>query len=258
MPILSVLIPTYNRQKQLQQALSSLIYLGEDLEIIVGNNGEPEAVNSAIADANIFVPFKHLQNPAGSTYPDNLKSLISRASGKWLTILHDDDFFTQDSELIPGLLAGLESEDFVFSDHWVVDNEGEILPRDTDLNSEQYGRIGLSRGSIENLEILAVKQSICLDCFFVRTELARACEIDTNLKCFADVLLMAQIVSRSRGAVYLPNRLFAYRLSSSSLTSQGIMHDELLKVLLRIRWIISSGSAKEPLKNPLKSAKFSN
>ena len=247
MPILSVLIPTYNRRKCLKEALDSLIYLGGGLEVIVGNNGEPEPVNLAIADASIDVPVEHLQNPEGSTYPDNLKSLISRASGQWLTILHDDDFFMQEARLIPGLLAGLDREDFVFSDHWIADSEGEILPRHTDLNSEKYGRTGLSRGPVQNLEYLAVKQGICLDCFFVRTELARACEIDTSLKCFADVLLLAQIASRSRGAMYLPDRLFAYRLSSAGLTSQGFLQDELLRVLLRIRRLVSTGSAKAAL-----------
>jgi hypothetical protein len=217
------------------------------LEIIVGNNGEPEPVNLAISQASIDVPVVHLQNPAGSTYPENLKSLISRASGQWLAILHDDDFFTQESRLVPGLLADLNREDFVFSDHWIADSEGEILPQHTDLNSDKYNRTGLSRGPVKDLEILAIKQGICLDCFFVRTELAQACEIDTSLKCFADVLLLAQIASRSRGALYLPDRLFAYRLSSAGLTSQGFLQDELLRVLLRIRRIVSTGSAQAAL-----------
>ena len=256
MPILSVLIPTYNRRKCLKEALDSLIYLGGGLEVIVGNNGEPEPVNLAIADASIDVPVEHLRNPEGSTYPDNLKSLISRASGQWLTILHDDDFFMQEARLIPGLLAGLDREDFVFSDHWIADSEGEILPRHTDLNSEKYGRTGLSRGPVQNLEYLAVKQGICLDCFFVRTELARACEIDTSLKCFADVLLLAQIASRSRGAMYLPDRLFAYRLSSASLTSQGFLQDELLRVLLRIRRFVSTGSAQAALAERIRTQAY--
>jgi glycosyltransferase involved in cell wall biosynthesis len=101
MPLLSVLIPTYNRPEYLQQALSSLVYLGKDIEVIIGNNGDSGPVNAAIAKSNIDKPISHLRNPAGSTYPDNLKILISKASGKWLTILHDDDFFTQESELIP-------------------------------------------------------------------------------------------------------------------------------------------------------------
>jgi len=247
MPILSILIPTYNRQKCLKEALASLIYLGDGLEVIVGNNGEPGPVDLAIADANIGIPVVHLQNPAGSTYPENLKSLISRASGQWLAILHDDDFFTHESQLIPELLAGLDSEDFVFSDHWIVNSEGEILSQYTDLNSVKYGRARLSPGRVQNLEYLAIKQGICLDCYFVRTELARACEIDTSLKCFADVLLLAQIANRARGAMYLPDRLFAYRLSSAGLTSQGLLQDELLRVLLRIRRFVSTGTAQAAL-----------
>jgi len=239
MPLLSVLIPTYNRPEYLQQALSSLVYLGKDLEVIIGNNGDSGPVNTAITKANIDKPIRHLQNPAGSTYPDNLKILISRASGKWLTILHDDDFFTRESELIPELLTELDKTEFLFSDHWLVDSKGIFLSRQTDENSERYGRSVLSRGYINNLQLLAVKEAICLDCFFVKTDIAKKCEIDTSLQCFADVLLLAQITSLTKSAWYLPERLFSYRVNNKGLTSHGLLQDELLRVLLLTRRILT-------------------
>jgi glycosyltransferase involved in cell wall biosynthesis len=247
MPLLSVLIPTYNRPEYLQQALSSLVYLGKDLEVIIGNNGDSGPVNAAIAKSNIDKPISHLRNPAGSTYPDNLKILISKASGKWLTILHDDDFFTQESELIPELLTELDKTDFLFSDHWLADSKGIFLPRQTDENSKRYGRSLLSRGHIKNLQLLAVKQAICLDCFFVKTDIAKKCEINTSLQCFADVLLLAQITSLTKSAWYLPNRLFSYRVNNKGLTSQGLLQDELLRVLLLTRRIFTEKSAQAAL-----------
>jgi glycosyltransferase involved in cell wall biosynthesis len=247
MPLLSVLIPTYNRPEYLQQALSSLVYLGKDLEVIIGNNGDSGPVNAAIAKSNIDKPISHLRNPAGSTYPDNLKILISKASGKWLTILHDDDFFTQESELIPELLTELDKTDFLFSDHWLADSKGIFLPRQTDENSKRYGRSLLSRGHINNLQLLAVKQAICLDCFFVKTDIAKKCEINTSLQCFADVLLLAQITSLTKSAWYLPNRLFSYRVNNKGLTSQGLLQDELLRVLLLTRRIFTEKSAQAAL-----------
>jgi hypothetical protein len=105
----------------------------------------------------------------------------------------------------------------------------------------------LSRGHINNLQLLAVKQAICLDCFFVKTDIAKKCEINTSLQCFADVLLLAQITSLTKSAWYLPNRLFSYRVNNKGLTSQGLLQDELLRVLLLTRRIFTEKSAQAAL-----------
>jgi glycosyltransferase involved in cell wall biosynthesis len=245
------LIPTYNRQKYLQEALLSIIYLGKDLEVIVGINGDLEPAKVAIESVKLSVPIIHFQNPPGSTGPDNLKALISRASGKWLTVLHDDDFFSPEAALIPAILDGSETDDFIFSDHWIVNSEGSILDSQSFKNSEAYGRSRLSRGHVENLQLLAVRQSICLDGYFVKTRLAQKCEIDTRMR-YVDTLLMAQIARLAYSSVYLSERLFCYRVHGQSDTSGGIQQVDMLKALLCSCRHVDNKFAKAALKQRIR------
>lgn len=242
-PLISVLIPTFNRPESLGKALASAYFLGPDVEVIIGNNGDIEPVCGVIgADWNDF-PVEHLRNPKGSTYPDNLKILIERARGKWLTVLHDDDFFTEEANVIPRLFSNIDDLDFVFSDHWIADDLGTILPPRSIDNSMHYGRNQLAAGPVMNLQLAAVNQTICMDCFFVKAELAKRCSIHTRLKVFADILLLAQIATQSRLAFYIPDRIFAYRLSGEGITASGIPQDELLNVLKLTRSIFSDRAA---------------
>jgi hypothetical protein len=234
-PLLSILIPTYNRPTELRRALSSCCSLGASTEIIIGNNGDKEVVDIMLRELPISQSVTHILNPRGSTYPQNLKTLIGAATGKYLTILHDDDFFTEESSCMPSFLESHPNVDFVFSDHWLADPNGVILVEETNRNSSRYGRCSIREGLVDSLPTLAISQSICLDCFFVRTTLAKACHVDTSLKCFADILLLVELACIASEARYTAQRIFAYRLSQMSLTTTGLMQDELLSVLQRCK-----------------------
>lgn len=261
-PLLSVLIPTYNRPIVLAQALASTRFLGKDLEIIIGNNGDATSVNDVIANVSLKASIEHIHNPAGSTYPQNLKILVEKARGQWLTILHDDDFFTEESGAMTEVFRNSADVQFIFSDHWVADNSGTILRSKSIASSEQYGRAALEQGPIKNLQILAVNNSICFDCFFMRTDLAKLCYIDTTLKYFADIFLLLQYIAKVSNAIYISDRLFAYRISVSSNTTAGFPQDELLDVLMRSRSFVSDPEARVALdvrirKQAWNSLKFS-
>jgi hypothetical protein len=231
MPVLSVLIPTFNRPFKLEKALASLRHLQADLEVIVGNNGEVDPVSKVIQGFSSDLIIKQLNNRVGSSYPDNIKLLVAAASCEWMTILHDDDFFTHEASCIRHYFS--EEFDFIFSDHWIADHEGKLIPDKTDLNSKAYGRSSLLDGPVKDLETLWIKNTICLDCFFVRTHIAKSCLIDVSLGIFADILLLAQVASRVHSPRYIAVKCFAYRLSDDSLTSKGLPQDELLNVLQR-------------------------
>jgi len=257
MSSLTVVIPTFNRISQLRNSLLSVSNLENEIEIIVGNNGVAEPVQDLIKELKLSADCRILQNPAGSTYPYNLSVLVAAASGEWLTILHDDDFFTPEAKSVLPALLSANDIDFLFSDHYIADALGNILFDLSLLNSRRCGREDLESGPVGNLQLLVVNNSIALDCFFVRTRLAQQCYIDTTLSCFADVLFLAQIAMLSKGPVYFSDRLFVYRLNEG-LTSAELLHDELLFVLQRCRdFIINFGAAVALEKRIRKQAWYS-
>lgn len=92
-PVVSVLIPTYNRPVIVQTAVDrlrqNLQYAGE-LEIIVGNDGEPIAVQGA----------QLIDEPSGSLGA-NLNRLINAANGDLLFQMDDDHWLIEPLDLTP-------------------------------------------------------------------------------------------------------------------------------------------------------------
>ncbi|WP_422759563.1 glycosyltransferase [Microcoleus anatoxicus] len=131
-PFWSVMIPTYNRIKYLEQALKSVlkqIPSSEQIQIEVVNDcsnqsiqDEMEALVKNIGGGRVNF-YRHPEQDIGQTAIFNL--CIQRAQGEWVHILHDDDV------VLPGfyssLRTGIEKESSVgaaFCRHIYTDEVG--------------------------------------------------------------------------------------------------------------------------------------
>ncbi len=121
-PKVSVIIPTYNRPKELEKAVKSVLENGYDnVEVLIGYDGEPYG---EFGDKRVktFV-FEHTGNPS---YVRN--RLAELSTGDFITFLDDDDIY------LPGKirrqLEVLENGDYdaTFCNVLVFDNEkGSLL-----------------------------------------------------------------------------------------------------------------------------------
>ena len=233
--LLTILIPTRNRPELLSFALRSvLVAFGPGTQVIIGDNGNAE-VTRAMLEKEQFLALAivHHANPMGSSYSDNLQMLIDACQSIWLCVLHDDDFFVGSAQdHVFGKLAD-PAISFVFSDHWMARNDGSLDEKMTARNSTFYGRSRLGMGKVENLGELAVRNSICLDGFFMRTDLSRQRRLDLALPVFAQNKWMIEICDSCAGGYFLPDRLFAYRATTGSLTGQGMDTREILEAMMR-------------------------
>ena len=131
-PFWSVMIPTYNRVKYLEQALKSVLQQtpnSEKIQIEVVNDcsnqsiqDEMEALVKNIGGGRVNF-YRHPEQDIGQTAIFNL--CIQRAQGEWVHILHDDDV------VLPGfyssLRTGIEQESSVgaaFCRHIYTDEVG--------------------------------------------------------------------------------------------------------------------------------------
>lgn len=95
-PVLSIVIPTFQRHELLMEALRSALAqdIGRPLEVVVLDD-DPVSFELArliadlpeVASAN----FRYLRNSANLGYYQNHSRAIQVARGEWFTILHDDD-----------------------------------------------------------------------------------------------------------------------------------------------------------------------
>ena len=95
-PLVSVLMPTFNRSGMLRRALGSVLMQSySKLEILVSDNHSTDDTQATIAE---FVRrdsrVRHLQSLPGNTSAMlNIRNTLSSATGKYAVVLADDDFF---------------------------------------------------------------------------------------------------------------------------------------------------------------------
>lgn len=90
-PLLSILIPTRNRERYLKYAIQSALNLPSPrIEVLVSeNHGKDQSL--ALAQSFSDNRLKVYQPASPLPMHENYEFLIKKATGKWLTILGDDD-----------------------------------------------------------------------------------------------------------------------------------------------------------------------
>ncbi len=97
--LVSICIPAYNNLKLFKRCLDSVLTQNsKDYEIIVSD----DSTNKEIADYIKQLNLKNLvyfHNSPGLGSPENWNNTLSHASGKYIKILHHDDYFTDGNSL---------------------------------------------------------------------------------------------------------------------------------------------------------------
>ncbi|NET02918.1 MAG: glycosyltransferase family 2 protein [Sphaerospermopsis sp. SIO1G2] len=146
-PLVSVIIPTYNRPEYLKQAIySAVTQTYQNIEIIVSDNCSPESPQSLVesfADPRI----RFWQHPENVGMLKNQMNAFQMANGKYVASLHDDDMWTP--QFLAQLIPQLEQDSnliIAFSDQYIIDSQGKIDNIKTEEFSRVYKRDQLSSG----------------------------------------------------------------------------------------------------------------
>ncbi|WP_353933120.1 glycosyltransferase family 2 protein [Okeanomitos corallinicola TIOX110] len=152
-PLVSVIIPTYNRPEYLKQAIYSAVnQTYQNLEIIVSDNcssTNPQHLIESFADPRI----KFWQHPENVGMLKNQMNAFQMARGKYVASLHDDDMWSQNflAKLIPHLEAN-SNLILAFSDQYIIDSKGKIDASTTEEFSRFYKRNQLASGVYEDFQ----------------------------------------------------------------------------------------------------------
>lgn len=94
-PLVSVIIPTYNRPSYLKQTLESVYnQTYKNIEIIVIDDGSPNDEAFEVCKNYIAVTYIKIENSGGPAKPRNIG--IKSSKGKYIAILDDDDLWVED------------------------------------------------------------------------------------------------------------------------------------------------------------------
>lgn len=117
LPLISILIPTYNRPEYFELALkSALEQTYENIEIIIGDDSTNNLTESLVKDK--YLPYynniRYIRNETNLGQFDNDLKLMELSSGEYINFLMDDDLFHP--EKIEKMM-----------DYFINDKEGEIV-----------------------------------------------------------------------------------------------------------------------------------
>ena len=223
-PLVSVVVPSLNRPDFLRAALRSVEgQTFKDLELIVQDNASTTDVTPLVAE------FPSLQsrvyrNKTTITQTQNIALGISRATGKYVAILCDDDLWRP--EFLSTMVDALERRAdcvLAFANLELIDTAGTVLPAATEKCTSYHGLHLLDTGYYKPFEHIAtVFRSITVfsGCVFRRSEVDLS-DVPSDLATVSDIYI-GFLVARSGGAAYYgADRLFQVRYHPGTLTSRG-------------------------------------
>lgn len=221
-PLVSVIIPTYNRPDYLGEALASV--LGQsypNLEIVVHDNASSADLRPVVercADHRV----RFFRNDRNLGIAGNVGAALGKVSGKYVAILGDDDVWQPD--FIAKLVLPMEADEDVvvsFCDHDIIDGAGKVDVTLSDAVTRRFGRHRLREGVYRPFaEIALVYRSICmLSGAVLRRELLQVADFPLDLALGLDVYLCYLAARTGKSCYYCPERLSRYRYHRGSVTS---------------------------------------
>lgn len=213
-PLVSVIIPTYNRPEYLKQAISSAVKQSyQNIEIIVSDNcssENPQTLVASFADSRI----KFWRHPENVGMLNNQMNAFKMAQGKYVASLHDDDMWHQDflAKLVPHLEANCDLI-LAFCDQYIIDAHGQIDAAATEGNSRSYQRDQLLPGIHQDVQKIGLvdKSIATAAACVIRNGVVNWDSIPSEIGGMWDLYLTYLCCISGYSIYYCPEKLTYYR-----------------------------------------------
>jgi len=118
-PEISICIPAYKRLDFLKRLLDSIsAQKFKSFEVIITDDSPDDIIESHIKNTEFSFPIKYYRNIPSKGTPLNWIEGIQYATGKWIKIIHDDDWLTDADSLQKFADAISEKTDCIFSGYY--------------------------------------------------------------------------------------------------------------------------------------------
>lgn len=104
--MLSICVPAYKNTVYLERLLQSVeLQTFQDFEVVVTDDSPDDSVQRYLQARHCNFTLRHIRNVPALGTPENWNEGIRQARGKWIKIMHDDDWFTASDALSRFALA---------------------------------------------------------------------------------------------------------------------------------------------------------
>ena len=229
-PKVSIIIPVYNTEKNLNQCLDSVVnQTFKDIEIICVNDCSTDnslniLKNFALKDKRINII--DLKENKGVSNARN--SGLNSAKAEFIVFIDGDDWVTTDHIEILYNQIKKYNTDFVCSDFYTYDNKNILntgiyvdVTYNKIINSEKDKRIYLQY--LKYLSLSQVWAKIFRKSFIINNNLSFQ-----QLRSHEDNLFMWEAIIKANGFVFVKNKIYYYRNKRiESLTNTNTINDKI-------------------------------
>ena len=179
MKYITFAIPCYNSEAYMEKAINSILLAGEDVEILIVNDGSSDRTKKIGKQyAERFPSIVRVINKENGGHGDAVNSGLSQASGKYFKVVDSDDWVDEDSlmkllEVIKGFVSEEEEVDMIVSnyvyektgvEHKKVIHYRNVLPQNEIFRWDDIGSFHLD-------------QYILMHSVMYRTEMLKLCQL---------------------------------------------------------------------------------
>lgn len=218
-PLVSVVIPTYNRPSYLAEAIASAVQQTyKNIEIVISDDcsaDNPRAIVDSFKDSRI----KFRRNSSNLGVAANVSAAVGETRGKYIATLNDDDIWHKEflENLVPPLEANPELV-LAFCDYYMMNPDGAINLDLTEKKTQEEKRNQLQEGFYRPFwKIGLVDRSVFLASAAIVRKDAVAWNEIYGAGVFWDYYTIYLAARSGLGAYYCPQRLSQYRLSTLSV-----------------------------------------
>ena len=230
---LSICIPAYNRSVWLERALRSIVAnICENkqyIEVIISddsNSDECRVIASKVLES-VNIQYKYVHNQSRLGMAANWNNSIKLALGKYVLILHDDDFLVNGAiDTIIDVIQKHHHEHllFLFGVNVVSEKERVIKKQsfasELYLNSQEALIKLLSNSSFVRFPAIVIQRQMFEEIGY----------FDTKIGEIADLQMWIRLFSKF-GLLCIPSTTCAYTVHTAALTT-GMFNDKVIKQLL--------------------------
>lgn len=140
-PLISILIPTYERPDYLRRSLDHLAgQTFSDFEVIVTDDSASDSIEALLRNHSYKFPIQYRRNRPALGTPRNWTGGIDLARGEWIKILHDDDWLANPESLAHFAQAIRPEVELIFGGYEAVYEDSGLRENRT-LSQHQFERL---------------------------------------------------------------------------------------------------------------------
>ena len=233
MPLISICIPTYNGQEYLKQCLDSCFNQSfTNYEIIICDDGSTDNTITIIEEyTKLHSQITFYKNEINLGLVGNWNKCIEQSRGEWIKFVFQDDYITNDclqmfaNEIKDDVYLIVSKRYFILPENPTADyinyytNQVRTLENTVNTVKNSFSGKEISQIAVQNIcmnfiaepSLTCFRKSIVYELGYFNDALKQICDLEFNLR-----------VASSKGLVYIPQQICAFRIHHNSTTSKNL------------------------------------